>query len=365
MVINCLFFPKINLPYVKHYMKNLIRIFFVGLYMLLIQNVSAVTTSCTITAPPAFTLTSGTNPYSYTGSAVPNSTVLMYGNLTATLSCNGPTDYSNYGGIGVELTGITNSLLPSGVSGIYVEQPSSIQPITTSGCATFIGAIYGTNSIVIPFYNPNATACSFSVTIPLMFSASGNVGIGNGNLLNIPGLSFFVLDNQYADGSLGTGKQFTGTSSSLPSYNFSGIKTCTVSPSSQSILVNLPSVSKQQLNTAGQTAGKTMFSITMTGCTYPSSNTSNYVATATWQFTAGNSSSLIANTASSPAANVQIQLLDANGNAISTGGTVATTINAAAQLPTYTQYYYAQYYAYGAAGAGAVTGVATYSMTYQ
>jgi major type 1 subunit fimbrin (pilin) len=177
----------------------------------------------------------------------------------------------------------------------------------------------------------------------------------------------YVLDNQYADGSLGTGNQFTGTSSSLPSYNFSGIKTCTVSPSSQSISVNLPSVSKQQLNAAGKTAGKTMFSIVMTGCTYPSSNTSNYVATATWQFTTGNSSSLIANTASSPAANVQIQLLDANGNAISTGGTVATTINAATKLPTYTQYYYAQYYAYGAAGAGAgaVTGVATYSMTYQ
>jgi major type 1 subunit fimbrin (pilin) len=354
--------------YAKHYMKNLIRIFFVGLYMLLVQNVSAVTTSCTNTVAPAFTLTEGTNPYSYTGTGVSNSTVLMYGNLTATVSCNGSTDISNSGGIGIVLYGVTNSLTASGVSGVAWGQPSSIQAITTNGCSTSRGAIFNSSllsapNIVIPFYNPNTTPCSFQVTIPIIVSVTGSAGVGNGNLFNVPGLSFFVIDNQSADNTLNSGARFT--TMSLPIYNFSGIKTCTVSPSSQSILVNLPSVSKQQLNAAGQTAGKTMFSITMTGCTYPSSNSSNYVATATWQFTMGNSSSLIANTAISPAANVQIQLLDANGNAISTGGTVATTINAAAQLPTYTQYYYAQYYAYGAAGAGAVTGVATYSMTYQ
>jgi major type 1 subunit fimbrin (pilin) len=133
-------------------------------------------------------------------------------------------------------------------------------------------------------------------------------------------------------------------------------KICTLAVTNTS--VTLPPVVRSQLDSAGSTAGDTPFSLSLSGCTYPSFS---YNVLATWAFTPGTASNVIRNSASS-ASNVQVQLLDSSGKAISNGQTVpfATILAPGNASANFT----ARYFAPSAATAGKVTGIATVTLNY-
>jgi major type 1 subunit fimbrin (pilin) len=132
-----------------------------------------------------------------------------------------------------------------------------------------------------------------------------------------------------------------------------------VAPSTST--VTLPTVSQQQLKNPGDTAGVQPFSITLTGCSALA--TGAYLAKATWSFTQGAIATTMANTAASPAANVEIQIRDASNNPIANNA--VTTIASGITGGTYSAQYSARYYATGQATAGNVRGVATFNLSYQ
>lgn len=302
---------------------------------------------------------------SYTGAASINwsgsmaaGTVIGTGTLTVSQTCSGV----NAGGGGYVQVGFGGldytSNTPTGVAGVYMQMTGSPSYSMTAGCQT-VNEQSGTGYIAWNFKSTTAGSCTYTVQHPIKFFLAGG-GMGNGNLWNT-GANPLAFNTDWQTGSGTNGQHFTATvslSSVLSPMQVNGINTCTVSAGSTSISVVLPTVSKTALSAAGQSAGRTPFFVTLTGCTYSGTN---YVATATWSFTPGASASLLSNTAGSPASNVYAQLLDSNFSAISNGGTTSLNITAAG---TISKTYYAQYYAAAAAGAGAVQGSATFTMTY-
>ncbi|SPA02311.1 major type 1 subunit fimbrin (pilin) [Cupriavidus taiwanensis] len=134
---------------------------------------------------------------------------------------------------------------------------------------------------------------------------------------------------------------------------------------SNDFTVQLPTVSTSTLNGAGKVAGQTPFNIALTNCTPGTTNVHTFFeAGPTTDATTGN---LILEAGG--AQNVQIRLLN--------GGTANTPIKAgftdAAQnsnaVPVTngaaTLWYYAQYYATGAATAGLANSSVMYSISYE
>ncbi|ABE37014.1 fimbrial family protein [Paraburkholderia xenovorans LB400] len=141
--------------------------------------------------------------------------------------------------------------------------------------------------------------------------------------------------------------------------------TCTVSVNGggSANIVTLPTVSKSQLPAAGATAGATDLTIGLSAC--PASYASARPFFEGGANVAPNFN--LVNQASSPAANVQIQLTYEDGTQLQVGN--AASQQAAAATPinggTATLHYSTQYYAAGAAaGAGDVQGTVTFAMNY-
>lgn len=144
-------------------------------------------------------------------------------------------------------------------------------------------------------------------------------------------------------------------------------QTCTINgngSSSNNFTVTLPTVSTSALASAGQTAGRTPFSIALTACTPASGNVRVYFEPGpTVDTSTGN---LIL--ASGGATNVQIGLLNADLTAIKLGAadasqnskSVAISATGAATLP-----FYAQYFSTGTATAGAANSSVMYTLAYQ
>ncbi|WP_052282903.1 fimbrial protein [Kluyvera genomosp. 1] len=146
--------------------------------------------------------------------------------------------------------------------------------------------------------------------------------------------------------------------------------TCTISVDggSNDATVTLPTVSSSTLTAAGQTAGATPFNISLSSCSGTSLNTAStyfepgaYVDSTTGRLN-------IDSTAADAATNVQVELLNADRNAIVAGASVANGQN---DVPVDisggngTLNYFAQYYATGASTAGSVTTQVDYTMTYE
>lgn len=149
------------------------------------------------------------------------------------------------------------------------------------------------------------------------------------------------------------------------------VPACTVSTASANLAVTLPTVSASTLSASGLVAGRTPFSIAVTGC--PSGVT---VATST--FSAGNidnTTGYLKNSIKSKnggATNVEVQLLNGAGSS-ATGGITLNT-KAASQVNSgqfniiggaVTLNYYAQYIAIGKATAGSVNSSVQFTLTYQ
>jgi major type 1 subunit fimbrin (pilin) len=138
--------------------------------------------------------------------------------------------------------------------------------------------------------------------------------------------------------------------------------TCTINGGSNNFTVNLPAaVSSSQLDIAGKTAGRTGFQIALTNCPAATNVHTFYEPGATT-----NGAGRLINTDGTGAANVEIQLLNDDATAIKAGfadsqqnsKSVALSGNAA------TLSYFAEYYATGAATAGAVTSSVSYTIVY-
>ena len=146
-------------------------------------------------------------------------------------------------------------------------------------------------------------------------------------------------------------------------------KTCTVNAGgNKDFTVTLPTVSKQVLAVAGDTAGRTPFTINLTGCSVGKVAT-YFEPGATVDFNTGR-----LNNASGTAKNVQVQLLGSDNTAIkvlagsgsgldfaqTNSQWVDVVAGGAADLN-----YYAEYYATGASEAGSVATTVKYTIIYQ
>ncbi|UGB38298.1 fimbrial protein [Frateuria soli] len=129
------------------------------------------------------------------------------------------------------------------------------------------------------------------------------------------------------------------------------------------ISVALPTVLTSNLASAGATAGQKQFSIGITGCDAALSTVQTYFSGTNIDTTTGNLSN------NGSAANVQVQLLNADASAINLGGADASAQNSqTANLDatgSATLDYTAQYIAQGgAAGSGDVNTSVQFTMVY-
>lgn len=134
---------------------------------------------------------------------------------------------------------------------------------------------------------------------------------------------------------------------------------CTLS--TPNMTVTLQPAQATALAGAGSSTTAENFNLNLTGC---GALASPYTVNTTWTYTADSGmATMIANTASSPAANVGIQILDDLDNVIANNAVVPlATVTAAGN---YTKTFKARYVSKGAAQAGGVTGIAQYTLTYQ
>jgi major type 1 subunit fimbrin (pilin) len=140
--------------------------------------------------------------------------------------------------------------------------------------------------------------------------------------------------------------------------------TCTINGGTGSFSVALPVVSISSLGSAAATAGATPFSIKMTGCTGTSTSTTTYFESgAAINYANGRLKNTAATT---PATNVEIELLNADNSVIDLSKAVGAQGVAAAPMSasSSTANFVARYYASAATTAGAVASTVNYSITY-
>lgn len=144
-------------------------------------------------------------------------------------------------------------------------------------------------------------------------------------------------------------------------------KTCTIAtPGGVNQVVTLPTVSRATLGAAGATAGRTPFSINLTGCS--AGDVATYFEPgATVDFATGR---LLNQATATPAGNVQLQLLGSNnaflpvlaagaGGAQANSQWVTVAADGSANLG-----YFAEYYATAASTAGEVSTSVQYTIIY-
>ena len=144
-------------------------------------------------------------------------------------------------------------------------------------------------------------------------------------------------------------------------------KTCTVNAgTTKDFTVTLPTVSKSVLAAAGDTAGRTPFTINLTGCSEGSKVATYFEPGATVDFNTGRLKN-----ASGTAANVQVQLLGSNNTVIPVLAAGAGGVQTNSQLVDVSGAgsadlnYYAEYYATGASTPGSVATTVKYTIVYQ
>ena len=138
---------------------------------------------------------------------------------------------------------------------------------------------------------------------------------------------------------------------------------CTVSPIGSTVV--LPTLSTSALRRPGERAGATRFTLPLQSCRAVAHAT--YAVYATWSYTAvPGYPTVIRNSAAAGASNVGVEIIGPNGTAAPSGGggtSLAGTVDASGAVAP--QVYLAQYAATGPVTPGAVSAVATFTLTYQ
>ncbi len=276
-------------------------------------------------------------------------TVFYRGNLQVTLTnCrnSNPTAYPLTVEIPVDSTGAP---LP-GASGITVQSTTPTYLNSPTGRCPFVASASSGGLTYITFNQPAITTCTYTISFPISLKMTSATNIAANNLTALT--SVFPWWARYSSTS--------GLSSTLNS-SFSLISTaCTLT--TQNVTVTLPKIGTGALSGgAGATAGRTPFTLALSGCTNVGEI---YSVNASWAFAEGAAGpTTIANSASGPASNVFVQLLDSVMAPIRNGGdSNLATVSTAGH---YQIKHYAQYYAGGVVGSGLVKGVATLNLFYE
>ncbi|WP_441602038.1 fimbrial protein [Cupriavidus basilensis] len=149
--------------------------------------------------------------------------------------------------------------------------------------------------------------------------------------------------------------------------------TCTITggggaTGTSNMTVKLPTVSVSSLGSSGDTAGRTPFSINLSGCTAGSTKVSTYFEAGNTVDQASGQINLIDDGSGKPvAANVRIRLLNNAQNPIVAGAPVGTQNSQTVDLNggAASLQYYAEYVATGKATAGTADSRIQYSLNYQ
>lgn len=142
--------------------------------------------------------------------------------------------------------------------------------------------------------------------------------------------------------------------------------TCKINAGTSPVVVDvhLPTVSTAALPSNASTAGRTGFSIALTNCSAAVTKAQTYFESGPTVNAASNNLRL---SGSGAAANVELQLLNADASKIMLGNPYATQnsqqVNVTSGAATLN--YFAEYYATGAAGAGTANSSVAFSMVYQ
>lgn len=180
--------------------------------------------------------------------------------------------------------------------------------------------------------------------------------------MNIKMLNFIMLS---------AGMAFVSSASALSANTIEFIgevseQTCEVSinGNSSTPVILLPTVRKSELSAAGNTAGETPFTVSVTGCT-PDTTKNLDIKT---RFVANNltSSNRIGNTGD--ATNVALEIFDPKNPSTlidMTGATPAPGLVLAQNTAEASYDYGVRYYAEGVATAGAVSGSVQYALSYR
>ena len=293
-------------------------------------------------------------------SATQNGTVISSATMTANLlRCknNSTLDGNTLFTVAVPTDSVGTSL--QGVPGITVASTALSDAIITrvaGGTCTLNSTSYSGGLTYITFNHPLGTTCSYSVHFPLSLTMHSGNGLIAGTIgTDLTSRSPFNGGNGWVLFS-GPSNGFVGLSSALTLIS----TTCTLS--TNNVTVTLPKIGASALSSgAGTTAGRTPFTLALAGC---SNLGSVYSANASWAFAEGAAGpTTITNSASGPASNVYVQLLDIDMVPISNGG--VSFLTSVSTSTTYQVKHYAQYYAGGLVGSGLVKGVATLNLFYE
>jgi type 1 fimbria pilin len=289
------------------------------------------------------------------------------------LSPGGPYSAARDKPVGTVLATSSSTVSATGISGICVVTALFLSASGANG-GTFTTGVQGLGVNLYYYNGATRTQISPGLQVSLVLSLSGPgaftrvdadlvvtgpVGAGTLNALPSVGLTFAAV-------GLGCGVlSLSAQTLTVTAANgmVTGI-TCQVT--NPAIAVGLPAVSVQKLASAGQTAGATNFTIPL-NCA--ASGASVYV-TLTDATNAANTSSLLTLKGTATAGNVKLQLLRSNGSPVNYGpdSAVAGTTNQWLVGPSDTTSgipLTVQYYSTGAATAGTVQAVTTFTMSYQ
>ncbi|MCC8402593.1 type 1 fimbrial protein [Paraburkholderia sp. MMS20-SJTN17] len=137
--------------------------------------------------------------------------------------------------------------------------------------------------------------------------------------------------------------------------------TCVINAGDEDKTVTLPTLSTQSLAAAGQTAGSRMFEISVSQCPASLSSVAAHFETTNMNPNTRNAINLAT---ASPAKNVEVQLLDSDGQTPILLGSTGSFVSIATDR-TATMSYGGQYYATNQTQAGFVTAVVRYTLAYQ
>lgn len=217
----------------------------------------------------------------------------------------------------------------------------------------------------------NNWSCSPANTVTVAFTAqlvkTGPITPGTVNSINL--LQFFDQDSYCSNDPCWFYGYQQSTSSAFGTLTLNSVTvsaaSCKVTTSGGGT-VTLPDVWQSALASSGKVAGATSFTIAVSGCNSTLNTVQTYFSSNAVDTTTGN---LRNTTGAGYAGNVEVQLLDGqNGGApINLGNTSVTSQTSATNLSGggATLNYQAQYYATGAATAGAVKATAQFTMVYQ
>ncbi len=276
-----------------------------------------------------------------------------------TLATLDPTNVKNGPGI-TFATGITGLALLVTATPVQATSNSCLACGPTSTAGYVPGSVVAPSGTTIGSYSGTVVA---NYTAQLVKTTSAAVSAGVIGPINLIPFWWYT-----------PGGSVNSVSASLGAYLILGsttitVPTCTVT-AGNNFSVALPGVGTSLLTTAGQVAGTTAFSIAITGCPNGISVATNTFSGGTVDSNTGN----LKNTATGGAQNVEVRLLNGSGGSATANSAIDLSRSSAKNQNsgTYnivnnavTLNYFAQYYATGAATAGAVNTSLQYTISYQ